>query len=72
MDCGVCEIRSSVGFCIECKKLLCEVCGVECAYCGKMLCPEHVQTTHSGKKLCGPCMVKRRAYQERRRQLEDL
>ena len=28
MDCGVCQLRSSVGFCAECKKLLCEVCGL--------------------------------------------
>ncbi|NIA13483.1 MAG: hypothetical protein GWP08_05335 [Nitrospiraceae bacterium] len=69
MDCDVCDIRSSVGFCHECKKLLCEVCGAECAVCGKLLCDEHVEETRHGRQLCAECMAERRArrHRERRR-----
>jgi len=67
MDCGVCQLRSSVGFCAECKVLLCEVCGIPCGHCGKLLCPDHAQETRGGRRLCAECMEQRREQREQRR-----
>lgn len=55
MECLVCQIRSSVGFCAECQGLLCETCGVPCEQCGSPSCPTHVHETRSGRKLCIKC-----------------
>jgi len=63
MDCDVCQLRGCVGHCTVCKKLLCEVCGVTCSDCGKMLCMEHTQRSRSGRPLCEGCM---QAYQAAR------
>lgn len=61
MDCGVCEIRSSVGYCVTCRKLLCEECGLACVKCGKLMCDEHVEKTRHGRIMCPGCMEARRA-----------
>ncbi len=57
MECTVCRVRSSVGFCPECKTLLCEVCGALCARCGQLACKGHLQRTDEGL-LCRACIVK--------------
>lgn len=73
MDCDLCGIRSSVAHCAACKKLLCETCGVTCAFCGKMLCPEHFEETHTGKRLCAACdEMRKRARVEEGRQPTEL
>ena len=61
MDCDICQIRSSVGYCADCKALLCEVCGTPCKKCGKIVCAEHIQLTPHGRGLCGTCMAEREA-----------
>lgn len=57
MECAVCHVRSSVGFCPECKKLLCEVCGGMCPACGQIACREHLHQTASGA-LCHTCITR--------------
>lgn len=57
MECSVCHVRSSVGFCPECKTLLCEVCGALCTRCGQLACKGHLQRTSEGP-LCRACIVK--------------
>ncbi len=59
MECDVCNLRSSVGFCVECRKLLCEECAIKCSHCSKLICPEHVHETRSGRILCVQCMEER-------------
>lgn len=66
MDCGLCETRSSVGFCVECKILLCESCSVACEACKRLVCPNHLLTTSHGRKLCRPCFEERKARREAR------
>ncbi|MBX7254750.1 MAG: hypothetical protein K1Y02_00215 [Candidatus Hydrogenedentes bacterium] len=61
MECLVCQIRSSVGFCAECQGLLCETCGVPCEQCGSPSCPTHIHETRSGRKLCIKCYEDRQA-----------
>ncbi|MEA3366250.1 MAG: ATP-binding protein, partial [Candidatus Hydrogenedentes bacterium] len=60
MKCEVCGVRSAVGYCVECKKLLCEECAETCANCGGLICPEHVRDTGS-RLLCPACMRERNA-----------
>ncbi|MCC6697795.1 MAG: hypothetical protein IT365_19365 [Candidatus Hydrogenedentes bacterium] len=67
MECHVCEVRSSVGYCAECQQLLCETCGVPCDICGKLSCPEHVHETRSGKRLCKGCYDERRGKREQKK-----
>ncbi len=57
MECSVCHVRSSVGFCPECKSLLCEVCGALCTRCGQLACKGHLQRTDAGL-LCRACIIK--------------
>lgn len=64
MECHICEVRSSVGYCVECHELLCETCGIPCDQCGKMSCPTHIHETKSGKALCVGCYAERRAKKE--------
>jgi hypothetical protein len=61
VECGVCEIRSSIGFCRECQQLLCETCSETCDECGKLMCPDHVYESRSGKIYCNPCNERRKA-----------
>lgn len=65
MNCSVCNIRGSVGYCAECKTLLCEECGIVCERCGKMACSKHVYVTSSGRQICTVCQAERR---EKRKQ----
>lgn len=55
MECSICVVRSSVGYCSECQALLCEECGIKCDECGKMVCPEHKHETRSGRTICLAC-----------------
>ena len=57
MECGECNIRSSVGFCHECDILLCEVCTHVCERCKKVVCKSHIQRTSSGRRICVSCVV---------------
>ncbi len=59
MECEICSLRGSVTSCVTCGKLLCEECGLECAECAKMICPEHIHTTSHGRTLCEKCYQKR-------------
>lgn len=67
MDCQVCEVRSSVGYCVECQKILCETCGITCENCKKLSCPDHIHETSSGRILCKSCYDERR---EKRKQIK--
>lgn len=51
MECAVCGLRSAVGFCPECKQLLCEICSHPCGECGHVVCPAHL---HDGR--CRVCV----------------
>lgn len=59
MECSVCNERSEVDTCAECRMLLCEVCGAICEQCHKMACPEHKRITHKGHVLCLACFTER-------------
>lgn len=71
MECAVCGIRSSVGYCAECQKLLCEECGIKCDHCAKMVCSDHVYETSSGKSLCPVCKKERDERRRKRRHHRD-
>lgn len=64
MECSRCKIRSSVGYCVECRALLCERCGLVCDGCGKPACPVHLHETPHGRRLCDTCIAKRNAQFE--------
>lgn len=64
MECHICQVRSSIGYCVECQGLLCETCGVPCDQCGKLSCPSHVHATRGGRELCGSCYADRKAKRE--------
>ena len=70
MECTVCNIRSQVDSCVQCRTLLCEVCGETCEKCGEMACPDHTKRTRSGHILCSKCYEKRRARRDARHQAE--
>ncbi len=76
MDCDVCKLRSSVNYCAVCQKLVCEVCGVGCEECGKVLCPEHAEKSRSGKSFCAACLearqLRKKARKEEEERREDL
>ena len=59
MECSVCNERSEVDACVECRMLLCEVCGAPCEQCHKMVCPEHKRVTHKGHVMCVACYTER-------------
>lgn len=61
MECSVCQVRSQVGFCKNCERLLCEVCGIPCDRCKKLVCRTHRDTTPGGRNLCPECMEQRNA-----------
>jgi len=60
MKCEWCGVHGSVGFCVECKKLLCEDCAETCGNCGGAICHEHVRET-AYRRLCPACMRERNA-----------
>ena len=59
MNCGICGIRSSVGYCVECKTLLCEQCATLCEECGQPICSNHIHETPHHRRLCIECIAKR-------------
>lgn len=63
MECSVCKIRSAIDFCKECERALCEVCGIACDRCGKLVCRPHRDRTPGGRNLCPPCMAHRNEKQ---------
>lgn len=71
MQCEVCGVRSSVGYCEECKKLLCEEHAIKCDKCAKTVCPDHIHVTSSGRKLCTSCYEAREAAKSERRKDKD-
>ncbi len=67
MECHVCQVRSSVGFCVECQGLLCETCGIPCDHCRALMCPLHVHETRGGRNLCINCYEERQARKAQQR-----
>ncbi len=63
MECALCQIRSSMGFCVECGVLLCDVCGIGCDRCRKMVCGNHIHLTKGGRRLCKVCYDERKSRQ---------
>jgi len=61
MQCDVCEFRAAVGFCNECKRMVCELCSVQCKICGKLVCHDHRMKTRKGASVCISCLAKRSA-----------
>jgi len=59
MDCSVCNIRSAIGYCVECRSLICEACAIMCDSCGKLICHNHVHETPHRRRLCHKCIAKR-------------
>ena len=55
MECGICGIRSAVGYCSHCEALLCDECRVTCDICGRSLCVEHARRTPGKHFLCEQC-----------------
>ena len=71
MECSICKVRSAVGGCAVCQAMLCEECSIPCATCGKLVCPEHLQETRSGRRLCAKCFDEREARREQRRAVAE-
>ncbi|MBI4559536.1 MAG: hypothetical protein HY706_18260 [Candidatus Hydrogenedentes bacterium] len=67
MECALCNVRSSVGYCIECQVLLCEECSAKCENCQKLLCPDHKHETRGGRVLCVECYEERKQRRAERR-----
>ncbi|MBN2311719.1 MAG: response regulator [Candidatus Hydrogenedentes bacterium] len=59
MQCSVCSLRSAIGYCVECKTLICDRCSVFCEACGKPMCRNHVHETPHHRILCVKCMAER-------------
>lgn len=58
MECSICNTRSSIGYCPDCQKLLCEECSVTCAQCGILLCEDHRSRVGDEIYLCHRCAKK--------------
>jgi len=71
MDCDLCGIRSSVGYCAACRRLVCEVCAGVCVDCGRIACREHGHETRHGHFLCPSCLQRRRKAKKAQKQRED-
>lgn len=71
MECDVCKTRSSVGYCAECNKLLCDECGVACGRCGALACPDHVHESRSGRMLCMECVRQRKERRAKQKATEE-
>lgn len=59
MQCAICNFRAPIGYCNECKELVCELCAVECKQCGKLVCREHRMATKKGDSVCISCLAER-------------
>ncbi|MBI2431248.1 MAG: hypothetical protein HYV26_00025 [Candidatus Hydrogenedentes bacterium] len=68
MECSVCKVRSTIGYCKECQRVLCEVCSIPCDRCKKLLCRVHRQRTPGGRNLCAECMAHRNARRAQQEQ----
>lgn len=66
MDCACCKTRGAVESCSQCHTLLCEVCLIKCERCGKVVCPDHVHKTSSGRIICMACQAERKAKAKQR------
>ncbi len=66
MECSFCKIRSPIGYCVECRDLVCEECSVPCKACGKLVCKTHVRETPHRRRLCPKC------YERRNTQFETI
>jgi len=64
MECSSCIIRSSIGYCVECRALVCEECSVTCQVCGKLVCRPHVRETPHRRQLCPKCYARRNSQFE--------
>ena len=64
MECSSCIIRSSIGYCVECRALVCEECSVTCQVCGKLVCRSHVRETPHRRQLCPKCYARRNSQFE--------
>ncbi|MBI5094136.1 MAG: hypothetical protein HZB26_17050 [Candidatus Hydrogenedentes bacterium] len=71
MECSICLVRSSVGYCSACQILLCDECGISCTKCGKLVCSQHVHETRSHKQLCPECMEERKTRAAERAAVAD-
>ncbi len=67
MQCGVCDFRAAIGFCNECKTMVCELCSVKCKLCGKLVCRDHRMKTKKGDSVCISCLAKRSSERAERR-----
>jgi len=54
MICESCQIRSSIGFCASCKRMVCDGCAEVCDSCGKLSCKEHAYDG-GGMVYCRAC-----------------
>ena len=64
MECSSCITRSSIGYCVECRALVCEECSVTCRVCGKLVCRAHVRETPHRRQLCPKCYARRNSQFE--------
>ncbi|MCC6487614.1 MAG: response regulator [Candidatus Hydrogenedentes bacterium] len=65
MECAFCGVRSATGYCVECRVLVCEECGVRCKTCGKMVCRDHVHELPHRRRVCIACYNQRNSHFER-------
>ncbi|MCC6699440.1 MAG: response regulator [Candidatus Hydrogenedentes bacterium] len=65
MECAFCGVRSATGYCVECRVLVCEECGVRCKMCGKMVCRDHVHELPHRRRVCIACYNQRNSHFER-------
>lgn len=61
MECQICNVRSSDGFCVICQRLACEECSHICQKCGKRACVDHGYTHKSGRWVCSNCLEQRKS-----------
>ncbi len=64
MICECCDLRSSVGFCAQCGRLVCEECGVRCEECKQLMCPEHISGPASFRQICPKCLEQSSTFEE--------
>jgi hypothetical protein len=58
MECQLCSVRSSDGFCVICQRMACDECSHVCKKCGKRTCVDHGYTHKSGRWVCANCLEK--------------
>ena len=65
MECSICHIRGAIGYCAECREMVCEECSRTCSACGRLMCMEHRHLTRSGRSICKECRNARKAQHAR-------